>query len=310
MQPSFCRVWKEIGVSTWTWEVRPTLLISTKRPSLVLVRNATGHPLSTGHGLSYKRIDKTGVADALDKYLRSIGVASDQIADLSPALFAAIVSELSSGGVLLSVESKHAGNSWLKAGKVEQAVSVTNPLVSDITFLFLHCLDENGKMMLQTNKDPAFVDRWMSHLNWILGAQADIWFAVQDAKPIKIERQLGQPVDDKMFRDFIIDKKDGFADITVFLVGKWIGDGTAAGTFYREVGDVIAVTDSPATPVVKGNEPFIVNLAHELVHFVLHVRGNKMHIGHLPDQHALLNKKVESSVITPLLQGALNPGAK
>ena len=52
------------------------------------------------------------------------------------------------------------------------------------------------------------------------------------------------------------------------------------------------------------------NLAHELVHFVLHVRGNKLHISHLEDQYVLLNKLTESSVITPLLQGALNPGAK
>jgi len=310
MQPSFCRVWKEIGVAKWTWEVRPALLISTKRPGLVLVRNATGHSLSAGPGLSYKLIDKTGVTGALDKYLRSLNVESAQLTDLSAALFAAIIPELSSGGVLLSVESRHAGNSWLKAGKVEQAVSVTNPLVLDITFLFLHCLDASGTMMLQTNKDPAFVDRWMSHLNWILGAQADIWFVVQDAKPVKIDKQLGQPVNDKMFQAFIMDKKDSFADITVFLVGHWVGAGNASGTFFPEVGDVIAVTDKPRTPFVEGNEPFIVNLAHELVHFVLHVRGNKLHISHLPDQHVLLNRLVESSVITPLLQGALNPGAK
>ena len=76
---------------------------------------------------------------------------------------------MSSGGVLLSVESKHAGNSWLKAGKVQQAVSVTKPLVLDLTFKFLHHLDEDGVMMTATNKDPAFVDRWMTYLNWILG---------------------------------------------------------------------------------------------------------------------------------------------
>ena len=107
-----------------------------------------------------------------------------------------------------------------------------------------------------------------------------------------------------------MDKKDGFADVTVFLVGKWSGRGDAGGTFFRDPGDVIALDDKPAIPVVEGNDVFIVTLAHELVHFVLHFRGNKMNIHHLPDQHALLNKLVESSVVTPLLQGALNPGAK
>jgi hypothetical protein len=306
--PSFCRVWKEIGVPKLTWEVRPTLMIPTQRPSLVLVRNATGHGLRTGPGLSYKRIEKNGVADALDKYLTGIGVSSAQQKDLSAALYASITQELSSGGVLLSVESKHAGNSWIKAGKVQQSVSVTQPLVLDVAFKFLHHLDGDGKMLTATNKDPAFVDGWITHLNWILGAQANVWFEVQSADPVKIDKQLGT-VNDVMFRDFIMDKKDDLADVTVFLVGKWVGRGDAGGTFFPDPGDVIALDDKPVIPVVEGNDVFIIGLAHELVHFVLHFRGNKSHIHHLPDQHVLLNKLVESSVVTPLLQGALNPGA-
>ena len=310
MQPSFCRVWKEIGVTKWTWEVRPTLMIPTQRPSLVLVRNASGHSLRAGPGLSFKRIDNTGVAEALDKYLRGMDLGFAQRDELAAALWAGIMPELSSGGVLLSVESKHAGNSWLKAGKHQQAVSVTEPLVLDLTFKFLHHLDENGKMLTATNKDPAFVDRWMSYVNWILGGQTNVWFVVQSADPIQIDKQLGKPVNDVMFKEFIMDKKDNFADITVFLVGKWSGRGDAGGTFFIEPGDVIALDDKPAIPVVEGNDVFIVTLAHELVHYVLHFRGNKMNIHHLPDQHALLNKLVESTVVTPLLQGALNPGAK
>jgi len=165
-------------------------------------------------------------------------------------------------------------------------------------------------MMTATNKDPAFVDRWMTYLNWILGGQANVWFSVENADPIEINQRLGKPVNDVMFKDFIMDKKDGFADVTVFLVGKWSGRGDAGGTFFPDPGDVIALDDKPAIPVVEGNDVFIVTLAHELVHFVLHFRGNKLNIHHLDDQHALLNKLVESTVVTPLLQGALNPGAK
>jgi hypothetical protein len=285
-------------------------MIPTQRPSLVLVRNATGHALRAGPGLSFKRIDKTGVADALDKYLAGIGVSSAQQKDLSTALWAAITPELSSGGLLLSVESKHAGTSWLKAGKLEQSVSVTQPLVLDVTFKFLHNLDEDGTMMPRTHKDPAFVDGWMNHLNWILGAQANVWFDVQSADPVKIDEKLGQPVSDVMFQKSIMDKKDGFADVTVFLVGKWSGRGDAGGTFFLDPGDVIALDDKPAIPVVEGNDVFIVTLAHELVHFVLHFRGNKSNIDHLNDQNALLSRRVESSVLTPSLQGALNPGIK
>ena len=60
-----------------------------------------------------------------------------------------------------------------------------------------------------------------------------------------------------MFREFISDKKDGLADVTVFLVGKWKGKagGDPAGTFFPDL-DVIAVDDKPAIPMVPGNDPF------------------------------------------------------
>ena len=122
MQPSFCRVWKEIGVTKWTWEVRPTLLISTKRPSLVLVRNATGHALSPAPGSATSASTRRRSPAPSTNICAASTSSSAQLTDLSAALFAAIVREMESGGVLLSVESKHAGNSWIKAGKVQQSV--------------------------------------------------------------------------------------------------------------------------------------------------------------------------------------------
>ena len=66
---------------------------------------------------------------------------------------------------------------------------------------------------------------------------------------------------------------------------------------------MIAVDDKPAIPMVQGLNPFMVVLAHELVHYVLHYRGYGSF--HLSDQHALLNDKVESSVVVPDLQWKL-----
>jgi hypothetical protein len=307
MQPSFCRVWKEIGVAKWTWEVRPVLMIPMQRPSLVLLRNAGGHQPRPGPGLGITRIDKGGVNAALDKYLAGIDVTGKHRRDLAETLWPSILQEMSNGGALLSVDAKHTGTSWLKAGNVKQTVSVTRPLVSDVTFKFLHHLDEDGNMLPVTHKDPAFVDDWISDLNWILGAQANVWFEVQKAEPVKINTLLGRPVSDVAFKNYIAKEKDPFADVTVFLVGKWSGTGDAGGTFYPDPDNVIALDDKPVIPVVEGNDPFIVTLAHELVHYVLAYRGNKENIHHLPDQHALLNKLVESTVVTPQLQRALGP---
>ena len=87
----------------------------------------------------------------------------------------------------------------------------------------------------------------------------------------------------------------------MFLVGKWKGKagGDPAGTFFPDL-NVIAVDDKPAIPMVPGNDPFTLVLAHELVHYVLHYRGYGSF--HVHDQHALLNDLVESTVIVPDLQ--------
>src|SRR3954469_12346969 len=167
MPPSFSRVWKEIGVARWAWDTRSILMIPSQRPSLVMVRNATGHPWSDP-GLVISRIDKDGVSAALDKYLSGIGVTGQRRKALAGELWAAIVRELGAGGVLLSVSAKKPGTSWLYAGKVKQQVAVTEPLVSDVTFKFLHHLDADGNPVCPTDKEPSDVDDWIADLDWIL----------------------------------------------------------------------------------------------------------------------------------------------
>jgi hypothetical protein len=301
MPPSFSRVWKEIGVEKWAWDTRSILMIPSQRPSLVMLRNATGHPWRSDRGLVITRIDKNGVSAALDKYLSGIGVTGQHRKALAGELWAAIMLELGAGGVLLSVSAEKPGTSWLYAGKVKQQVAVTVPLVSDVTFKFLHHLDADGNLFCPTDKKPSDVDDWIADLNWILGAQANVWFEKAKAEPVKVNRVLGQPVGDAVLRNDLAPEKDGTADVTVFLVGKWKGKtgGDPAGSFLPDL-NVIAVDDKPAIPMVPGNDPFTVVLAHELVHYVLHYRGYGSF--HVHDQHALLNDLVESSVIVPDLQ--------
>src|SRR4051812_5386840 len=124
MPPSFSRVWKEIGVAKWTWDTRSILMIPTQRPSLVMARNATGHPLKSDPGLVMTRIDKDGVSATLDKYLSGIGVTGQHRKALAGELWAAITREMEAGGVLLSVSAKSPGTSWLYAGRVKQQVAV------------------------------------------------------------------------------------------------------------------------------------------------------------------------------------------
>jgi hypothetical protein len=125
------------------------------------------------------------------------------------------------------------------------------------------------------------------------------------AEPVKVNQVLGQPVGDAVLRNLLATQRDDLADVTVFLVGKWKGKvgGDPAGACFPDL-NVIALDDKPALPMVPGNDPFTIVLAHELVHYVLHYRGYN-HTIHLHDQHALLNDRVESSVIVPDLQWKL-----
>ena len=115
---------------------------------------------------------------------------------LAGELWAAITRELEAGGVLLSVSAKSPGTSWLYAGKVKQQVAVTDPLVFDVTFKFLHHLDADGNWICPTDKKPSDVDDWIADLNWILRAQANVWFEKAKAEPVKVNQVLGQPVGD------------------------------------------------------------------------------------------------------------------
>ena len=201
MQPSFCRVWKEIDVSKWTWKSRPSLMIPTQRPSLVLLRNAAGHQPKAGPGLGITRIDKGGVAAALDKYLRGIDVGVHK--QDSPRLCGLpSCRNCLRAACCCRWRPSAQARPGSRPARSRQEVSVTRPLVSEVTFKFLHHLNEDGAMMLVTNKDPAFVDGWISHLNWILGAQANVWFEVNKAEPLKIDMRLGQPVNDVVFRNY------------------------------------------------------------------------------------------------------------
>jgi SAM-dependent methyltransferase len=211
-------------------------------------------------------------------------------------------------GIDSSAEMLERARSVLPAERVE-ALAVSRledelpagPFDLVVSALVVHHLDAAGKLGPATDKKPSDVEGWIADLDWILGAQANVWFEKAKAEAVNVNHVLGKPIGDAVLRGHLAPEKDGAADVTVFLVGKWKGKagGDPAGTFFPDL-NVIAVDDKPAIPMVPGPDPFTVVLAHELVHYVLHYRGYGSF--HVHDQHALLNDQVESTVIVPDLQ--------
>jgi hypothetical protein len=230
-------------------------------------------------------------------------------------LMSAIWDALSHDGKLVSVSGNVPGYAKLKVGKVEQKLVAAKARQIYVAFRFLRNLDAKKTMIPATSRDPDEVPEWAADLNWIFGAQANVWFDSWNAAWVEVGEQLGQPLSEKQFKDHVRPKSDASADVTVFLVGKWA---RAEGSEFP--GDnVVALSDHPMTPRLKANPPphkvigdqyenveaFTLVLAHELAHFGVKLRG------HYDTPNVLLSNGIQSTVIHPELQGLLNaPGRK
>ncbi|MFL5243874.1 MAG: hypothetical protein ACJ8FY_17365 [Gemmataceae bacterium] len=109
------------------------------------------------------------------------------------------------------------------------------------------------------------------------------------------------------------DEVDDSADVTVYLVGRY--SGKSAGTTFPDLSPkgIAVVLDDKCTgiPVAKGDDPFILTLAHELVHFVLDKQGKKNVEHHLFDvDNVLLSKKTESTILSATTLDMLYPPDK
>jgi hypothetical protein len=77
--------------------------------------------------------------------------------------------------------------------------------------------------------------------------------------------------------------------LTVFLVGKWKSDSHANGSTFSDQ-KVSVITDEPQHPKesLVAIHPFMLTLAHEIGHWVLHQRGFKKPGEHHHDRPGIL----------------------
>lgn len=302
MRPKFNQVWKEIGVDDGWWFIRQsTITVPWHDVSLMLLHNAGNHRLKYDPNL----LKVVTGSVSLNEYLMQFGLTGRRWQELSSSLVARILSGLSAGGKLLAVTGRAPGPAKIEAGGESQNVYVVLPMEYTVSFKFLRNLVANGRMVPATSREPEEVEGWIGDLNWIFGAQANVWFKAKDAKWIEVKQHLGQPIGRPALLNYLARERDDSADITVFLVGKWQSDRTSeqGGSHFPDLG-VIVLDDHPNRPEVKG-DPFTIVLAHELVHFVLGDRGQREN--HHDRNGILFSELIESTRIDSPLQHSLNP---
>jgi hypothetical protein len=161
---------------------------------------------------------------------------------------------------LTSINAVHAGITF----NLEVAVVPSQNFT--VAFKFLQHLDES-RNITTTRWNPSDA-RWLiNKLNWIYGPQANISFQMVEADWVKVDKILGESLDKEAFFNHVVERKNKSADLNIFFVRKWKG-GEAGGTYFPEVEAAVVEENPESLPVTADADPFLVNLAHEVAHYL------------------------------------------
>ncbi len=179
---------------------------------------------------------------------------------------------------VLKVSAKGAGIPSVKARRDNVEVRMDAAILrrKEFTVAFRFMKHNNGSTKFNTTDTEA----WINKLNWIFGAQANIYFKLLNATWVTIPKALGSPMTSAVFKSEVAPHKNASADLTCFLVGRYKGDETgvhAAGTYFRPE-KVCVLDDGPHQEFFDDwdYDSLLGVMAHEFGHFLKaahHSRG-------------------------------------
>jgi hypothetical protein len=187
--------------------------------------------------------------------------------------------------------------------KLELYVSVVPHLAFTVALRFLKLRDPSGAVS-STQWTPADA-RWLiSKLNWVYGPQANVSFQLLDADWVTADVHQSDPLTGQEFLERVVSRKSHSADLTIFITRMYqsvdkIGVGE---TFVEE--HVCIVMDNPPLPVTPGSDPFLVNFAHEVAHFLIDDPGDTNYEHNRPG--VLLSRGLQSTRVDMPLVNLIN----
>ena len=280
------------------------LLRDAKAPSLQFDSSKLDVGLVTRNQLS-------SVSSAISGQFLQWGlVAEDSTKAYSAALYANVNSAF--GSRLYFVTGKSQGVAPLYAvdgkSRLKLDVAILPPDIHTVAFRFLQCLDASGKMRAVTRWDTSDAQWLLNKLNWAYGPQANISFDLVDAAWARVPTQLNLPLTETGFRKDVASLRHPQADLTIFFVGKTYEGGKKSGQYFDDLSSAVLADDAAGMPVMKGSDPFLVSLAHEVAHFLGTDRTGQP-TGHPPGNNNVLADGIQSGRLGRKLV-ALITGAK
>lgn len=154
--------------------------------------------------------------------------------------------------------------------------------------------------------------RWLiSKLNWIYGPQSNISFRLADADWVNVDvkadaMDLNKPLQGADFLKHAAGSKSKTANLSVFFVRNYltVDKRGFSETFLDE--NISVVEDKPLLPVTQGADPFLVNLAHEVAHFLRFEEEGTREDDHHNRPNVLLSRGVQSARLDKQLVKKIN----
>lgn len=223
--------------------------------------------------VGFAQVDRTA-NEYIDK--RAVGQdRGDMLTRLRTAMYGTIASTDRPSKVL-KVSARGAGIPIITAKRgninVKLDAAILRRKEFTVAFKLLKHMNGQGAMVPLTKFNTTDVQTWIDKLNWIFGAQTNIYFKLTGADWVLIAKTLGQPMSAAVFKDTVAQHKNGSADLTCFLVGKYKGDehGVHAAGSHFGPEKVCVVDDGPHREFFNDwtYDSFVGLMAHEFTHFL------------------------------------------
>ena len=274
--------------------------------NLVYLRDAAGFQIAHDRRLKVHEVKSEQVERIATEYLRSReGSAGsvDRLLRLRTAMHNGV--SKSARGKLLQVWANGSGLPVLTAksgtASLKLDVAILRRKEYTVSFKFLKHTTQSGALLPATTWTTASASTWVTQLNWIFGAQANVYFKLIDADWVTLRTTASQPMTFEEFERTLIPLKHKNADLTCFLVGKYQGAASgaeAAGTY--SIPHKVCVLDDGPFPALFDDwdfDSFTGLMAHEFTHFA---GGNHHNRGRLLMSHRIETLDFDKQLVVEL----------
>ncbi|MBC7842844.1 MAG: hypothetical protein H7099_11050 [Gemmatimonadaceae bacterium] len=274
--------------------------------NLVYLRDSAGFQIMHDRRLKVHDVKADQVERIATEYLRAREGSPgsiDRLLQLRTVMHNSV--NKSARGKLLQVWANGSGIPVLtaKSGTVSLKldVAILRRKEYTVSFKFLKHTMPAGALVPATTLTTESTSTWMNKLNWIFGAQANVYFKSIDAAWVTLRTTASQPMTFEEFEQSLIPHKHKDAALTCFLVGKYKGanSGSEAAGTYSPSHKVCVLDDGPTHGIFDdlNFDSFIGVMAHEFTHFA---GGNHHNRGRFLMSHGIETLDFDKQLVVEL----------